>query len=92
MPPVWLAWAITLGETVMLAAGGLALIVFWMMLPVWLRCGAAGLLAGLAAGVTIRLARFHWRRTGLEQPAWAAGSQHQVVPGPFPERQLADRG
>ncbi len=91
-PPVWLAWAITLGETLMLAVGGLALIVFWMMLPVWLRFGAAGLLAGLAAGVLARLARFHWRRTGREQPAWAAGCPRQVVPGPFPERPLADRG
>jgi hypothetical protein len=92
MPPVWLAWTITLGETVMLAAGGLALFEFWMMLPVWLRCGAAGLLAGLAAVVTVRLVRFHWRRTGLEQPAWAAGSRHPEVSGPFPGRQLADQG
>lgn len=53
-----LAWAITIGEAILLAGLALGLSEYWLMLPVMLRSAGALILAGLAAIVVIRAVRF----------------------------------
>lgn len=61
---VRLAWAITAGEAVLLAALAVGLIEFWLMLPVLLRSIAALGLAGLTAVGVVRLVKFYRRPRG----------------------------
>ena len=66
---VRLAWTITACEGVLLAGLALALIDYWLMLPVlWRSVGALGL-AGLAAVSVFRFFRFYRRPTRLKEAA-----------------------
>jgi hypothetical protein len=56
-----LAWAITLGESALLAGAAFPLGKYWLMLPVPVRLGGATVLAALASLVIFRLVRFHLR-------------------------------
>ena len=76
---VCLAWAITLGEALVLAAATIALMKYWLMLPVRFRViGVVGL-AGLASFGAYRFVRFHRRSAQLKQTA-------RTVEGQPPER------
>lgn len=66
---VRLAWAITVCEAILLAGFALALIDYWLMLPVLLRSVGALGLATLAAVGVIRLVRFYRRPTRLKEAA-----------------------
>lgn len=66
---VRVAWAITICEAILLAAAALALIDYWLMLPVWMRTAGAFGLAGLAALGGFRLYRFYRRPTRLKEAA-----------------------
>lgn len=60
--PMWLAWAVTLGEALLLGAFALALSRYWLMLPIWMRSTAGTCLAVAAAIVLFRFYRFYRRR------------------------------
>src|SRR2546425_8240256 len=64
-----LAWAITIGEAVLLGVLALALIDYWLMLPVYLRSLGAVALAGFAVAGLFRLVRFYRRPTRLKEAA-----------------------
>ncbi|MBM3835479.1 MAG: DUF4175 family protein [Verrucomicrobia bacterium] len=64
-----LAWAITIGEAILLAVLALALVDYWLMLPVWMRTGGALFLAGLGAIGIFRLVRYYRRPTRLKEAA-----------------------
>ncbi|MEW6159717.1 MAG: DUF4175 family protein, partial [Verrucomicrobiota bacterium] len=66
---VRLAWAITLCEAVLLSVFAIALIDYWLMLPVTLRSIAALMLAGLIGLGIYRLIRFFRRPTRLKEAA-----------------------
>ena len=59
---MWLAWAVTLGEAVLLGGFALALSRYWLMLPIWMRSTAGSCLGVAAAIVLYRLFRFYRRR------------------------------
>jgi hypothetical protein len=60
--PMWLVWAVTLGEAALLAGFALALSRYWLMLPIWMRSTAGTCLGVAAAIVLFRLFRFYRRR------------------------------
>src|SRR6185369_8408150 len=63
------SWAMMIGEAVLLAMLALALVDYWLMLPVFLRTvGALGLVALALIGI-VRLVRFFQRPTRLKQGA-----------------------
>jgi hypothetical protein len=54
----WIAWGITIGETLLLLAFGIVLGQYWLMLPIWMRsCAAFGLILAIAF-VTWRFLKF----------------------------------
>jgi hypothetical protein len=56
-----LAWAITAGEAILVGLMAVALVKYWLMLPVLVRLGAAVLLSVLALAGIYRLVKFHRR-------------------------------
>ena len=58
-----LAWAITLGEILLLGGAAFPLSKYWLMLPAPIRLGSAAILLALTLLVIFRIFRFHWRRT-----------------------------
>ncbi len=64
-----LVWAITIGEAILLAAFVLALMDYWLMLPIWMRTTGAIGLSLLAAIGLYRLVRFYRRPTRLKEAA-----------------------
>jgi hypothetical protein len=64
-----LAWAITLCEAVLLGVLAVALMDYWLMLPVWIRAIGASAVALLAAFGIYRLIRFWRRPTPLKEAA-----------------------
>ena len=54
-----LAWAISIGEAILLAAAAVVLIKFWLMIPFLIRSSAAGVLSLLALLGIYRVVRFH---------------------------------
>ena len=60
--PMWLVWAVTLGEAVLIGGAALVLRPYWLMLPIWMRSMAGTCLAIAAAVVIFRLFRFYRRR------------------------------
>jgi hypothetical protein len=50
----WIAWAITIGEGLLLLAFGIVLSQYWLMLPGWMRSSAA-------FGLTLAVAIVAWR-------------------------------
>src|ERR1041385_3035428 len=66
---VRLAWAITVGEAILIGIAAVALMDYWLMLPVWMRTTAAGVIALLAGAGLYRLIRFCRRPTPLKEAA-----------------------
>src|SRR5690349_17114153 len=66
---VRLAWAITVGEGIVLGVSAVALMDYWLMLPVWSRSVAAVVLMLLAGLGAFRLVRFFRRPTRLKEAA-----------------------
>jgi hypothetical protein len=66
---VRLAWAITIGEALLLGVAAVALMDYWLMLPVWMRLLAAGIMSVLALLGIYRLIRFFRRPTKLKEAA-----------------------
>jgi hypothetical protein len=56
--PRWLAWAISIGEVILLLGFAFALSRYWLMLPVWMRRTAGVFLAVAFVAVGYRLIRF----------------------------------
>jgi uncharacterized membrane protein len=54
----WLAWSVSIGETVLLLVFGFVLSRYWLMLPVWMRRTAGTFLAIAFLLVFYRLFRF----------------------------------
>jgi hypothetical protein len=73
---VRLAWAITTGEAVLLGVLAVALVDYWLMLPVWIRTIAAAVIATLAVLGMFRLVRFFRRPTPLKEAALDVESAH----------------
>ena len=70
-----LAWAITLGEGMLLGGAAFPLIKYWLMLPAPIRLGGAAILLALTLLVIFRIIRFHWRRTQSRRPRGRVTSQ-----------------
>src|SRR5436190_1693639 len=66
---VRLAWAITVSEAILLGIAAVALMDYWLMLPVWMRSMAAAVMALLAAFGLYRLIRFFRQPTRLKEAA-----------------------
>lgn len=56
-----LAWAITVGEGILLGGMAFGLREYWLMLPVWMRSGGAIVLGSLTVAMIVRLVRVHRR-------------------------------
>jgi len=68
-PSAPLAWAITIGEAILLLGMAYCLADYWLMLPVWMRTLGAIVLASLALLGSIRVGRFLWKlRTPRNRP------------------------
>ena len=76
---VRLAWAITVCEAILLGIIALALVDYWLMLPVALRSLGATGLALLAAIGVIRLVRFYRRPTALKEAALDLESERPEI-------------
>jgi hypothetical protein len=63
------AWAVTIGEAILLGVAAVALADYWLMLPVWMRSLAAAVIAVLALAGSYRLIRFYCRPTPLKEAA-----------------------
>ncbi len=48
----WIVWGVTVGELILLAAFGIVLSEYWLMLPVWMR-STAGIGLGLAIAIVV---------------------------------------
>src|SRR5579859_1228025 len=68
-------WALAIGETLLLVAFGLALLDYWLILPIGLRAIGALILASLILLGLVRLVRFYRRPTHLKQGALRVESQ-----------------
>src|SRR5665811_1959988 len=66
---VRLAWAITLGEALLLGILAVALMDYWLMLPVWTRSVGAAVLGLLTVVGIYRLVRVYRRPTRLKEAA-----------------------
>ncbi len=64
-----LAWTLGIGEGILLAIGAVALADYWLVLPVWIRSVAAGVIALLALCGIVRLAGFLRRPTAIKEAA-----------------------
>ncbi|MHC1767759.1 MAG: DUF4175 family protein [Verrucomicrobiia bacterium] len=64
-----LAWTLGIGEGILLAIGAVALADYWLVLPVWIRSIAAGVVALLALSGIVRLAGFLRRPTAIKEAA-----------------------
>jgi hypothetical protein len=63
--PRWLAWAVSIGELLVLLIFAFALSRYWLMLPVWMRRTAGAFLILAFASIFYRLIRF--TRKGRER-------------------------
>ena len=72
-----LAWAITLGESALVAGAAFPLVKYWLMLPAPIRLGAAVVLVSLALVVIFRILRFHLHWAGHQN-----GRPHSPTPPP----------
>jgi hypothetical protein len=66
---VRLAWAITIGEALLLGVLAAALLDYWLMLPIWLRTTGASFIAAMALFGIWRLLRFYRRPTPMKEAA-----------------------
>src|SRR5437763_1596717 len=66
---VRLAWAITVSEAVLLGIAAVALVDYWLMLPVWMRTLAAASMGLLCLLGLYRLIKFMRRPTQLKEAA-----------------------
>jgi hypothetical protein len=64
-----LVWAITIGEAILVGAAAIALLHYWMMLPVLMRSGGAALLGALALFGIYRVVKFYRRAARLKKAA-----------------------